>query len=179
MATFVLPRRAYYHRTACHRGHCPAQTAFGLGASDLTPGAEQPAVLLGSVAGFAEAAQRLLPKAAGLRLAESTVERATEAAGDRPGRALAAGQTFGVAADWDWPEDARGRTVAYVSVVATGVPVQGPNGVEAGGRMAWAGKVFAPRPQAKDVKDAKDVAVAVAVAAAGPPRPGTPATWPG
>jgi hypothetical protein len=168
MGSFVLPQRAYYHCTACHQGHCPAQTAFGLGASDLTPGAEQLAVLLGSVASFAEAAQRLLPKAAGLRLAESTVERATEAAGDRLGQALAAGETFGVAADWDWPEDAQGRTVAYVSVDATGVPIQGPNGVEAEGRMAWVGKVFAPRPQAKDVKDVKD-AEGNAVAAAGRP----------
>src|SRR4051812_46159051 len=45
MGTFVLPRRAYYHCTACHRGHCPAEAALGLGASGLTPGAEQLAVL--------------------------------------------------------------------------------------------------------------------------------------
>lgn len=161
MGTFVLPRRAYYHCTACHQGHCPAEAAFGLGASDLTPGAEQLAVLLGSVASFAEAARRLLPKAAGLRLAESTVERATEAAGHRLGQALAAGETFGGVADWTWTEDARGRTVAYVSVDATGVPIQGEGGVQAEGRMAWVGKVFAPRPQAKakakaKAKDAED-----------------------
>jgi hypothetical protein len=169
MGTFVLPQRAYYHCTACHRGHCPAEAAFGLGASDLTPGAEQLAVLMGTVASFAEAAQRLLPKAAGLRLAESTIERATEAAGHRLGQALTAGETFGVAADWVWPEDAGGRTIAYVSDDATGVPIQGPNGVEAEGRMAWVGKVFAPRPPAKD---AKDLAVAAAgrTAAAGHAR---------
>ena len=172
MGSFVLPQRAYYHCTACHRGHCPAEAAFGLGASDLTPGAEQLAVLFGSVASFAEAAKKLLPKASGLRLAESTIERATEAAGDRLGRALAAGDTLGAAADWDWPEDAEGRTVAYVSVDATGVPIQGPNGVEAEGRMAWVGKVFAPRPQARDVEDARGNAVAAAgrLAAAGHAR---------
>jgi hypothetical protein len=115
----------------------------------LTPGAEQLAVLFGTTASFAEAAEKLLPKASGLRLAESTIERATEAAGDRLGKALAAGETFGVAADWVWPEDKAGRTVAYVSIDATGVPIQGPGGVEAEGRMAWVGKVFAPKPEVK------------------------------
>ena len=85
MGTFVLHQRAYYHCTTCHAGHCPADDAFGLGASDLTAGAEQLAVLFGTTASFAEAAERLLPKASGLRLAESTVERATEAAGRSAG----------------------------------------------------------------------------------------------
>jgi hypothetical protein len=150
MGPFVLSQRAYYHCSTCRGGHCPADDAFGLRASDLTAGAEQLAVLFGTTASFAEAAERLLPKASGLRLAESTVERATEAAGVRLGEALAAGQTLGVAADWRWPLDASGRTVAYVSVDATGVPIQGPGGVEAEGRMAWVGKIFAPKPQAKD-----------------------------
>jgi len=146
MGPITVERRAYYHCSACRKGHCPADAGFGLGASDLTAGAEQLAVLFGTVASFAEAAEKLLPKASGLRLAESTIERATEAAGHRLGEALAAGATFGVAAGWDWPEDARGRTTAYVSIDATGVPIQGPGGVEAEGRMARVGKVFAPKP---------------------------------
>jgi hypothetical protein len=149
MGTFVLQRRAYYHCTACRKGHCPADQAFALAATDLTPGAEQLATLFGTTASFAEAAEKLLPKASGLSLAESTIERATEAAGTRLGRAIADGQALGVAANWAWPLDAAGRGVAYVSVDATGVPIQGPGGVQADGRMAWVGKVFAPRPQAK------------------------------
>jgi hypothetical protein len=149
MGTFVLHQRAYYHCTTCHKGQCPAYDAFGLGASDLTPGAEQLAVLFGTTASFAEAAEKLLPKASGLRLAESTIERATEAAGHRLGQALADGQTLGKAADWAWPLDAAGRSVAYVSIDATGVPIQGPDGVKADGRMAWVGKVFAPKSQVK------------------------------
>ena len=145
----VLARRAYYHCTACRKGHCPVDAGFGLGASDLTAGAEQLAVLFGTVASFAEAAEKLLPRASGLRLAESTIERATEAAGQRLGDALAAGQTFGKASDWAWPVDAAGRTVAYVSVDATGVPMQGPGGAPSEGRMAWVGKVFAPRAEAQ------------------------------
>lgn len=151
----ALARRAYYHCTACRKGHCPVDAGFGLGASDLTAGAEQLAVLLGTVASFAEAAEKLLPKASGLRLAESTVERATEAAGQRLGDALAAGHTYGQAADWAWPVDAAGRTVAYVSVDATGVPMQGPGGTPAEGRMAWVGKVFAPRAEARPGRPAR------------------------
>jgi hypothetical protein len=149
MGTLVLHRRAYYHCTTCRKGHCPADDALGLRGSDLTAGAEQLAVLFGTTASFAEAAEKLLPKASGLRLAESTIERATEAAGQRLGEALTHGQTFGVAADWAWPLDAAGRGVAYVSIDATGVPIQGERGVRSEGRMAWVGKVFAPRPQVK------------------------------
>lgn len=149
MGPMALIRRAYYHCTACRKGHCPADAGFGLGVSDLTAGAEQLAVLFGTTASFKEAAEKLLPKASGLRLAESTVERATEAAGTRLGEALAAGQTFGKPADWAWPLDATGRSVAYVSIDATGVPIQGGRGVQADGRMAWVGKVFSPRPEIK------------------------------
>lgn len=146
MGPLILGRRAYYHCPACHKGHSPADAGFGLGPSDLTAGAEQLAVLFGTNHSFAETAKKFLPKASGLRLAESTIERATEAAGERLGEALAAGQALGKATDWPWPVDADGRTVAYVSVDATGVPIQGKGGVAAEGRMAWVGKVFAPKP---------------------------------
>jgi hypothetical protein len=57
-----------------------------VGAADLTPGAQEAVSLAGLLASFAEAATKILPKLAGLRLAESTVERATEAAGARLAR---------------------------------------------------------------------------------------------
>jgi hypothetical protein len=79
---------------------------------------------------------------AGARLAEKTVERTTEAAGARIGAALDQGQTFGIARDWDWYLDALGRRIAYLSVDATGVPQQGPEGAAAPGRMAWVGMVY-------------------------------------
>jgi hypothetical protein len=150
MGPIVLRQRAYYSCPACRHGHCPADAALGLGAQGLTPGAEQLVSLAGTVASFAEAAAKLLPKMAGLRLAESTVERTTEAAGQRLGAAPAVGRTFGAAADWPWPADARGRPTAYVSLDATGVGMQGPGGIEADGRMAYVGKVFAPRPEPGD-----------------------------
>ena len=155
MGAMVLRRRAYYHCSVCRKGHCPADDAFGLTGNDLTPGAEKLAVLFGTTASFAEAAEKLLPKASGLRLAESTFERATEAAGDRLGQALAEGKALGVAADGTWPKDAAGQSVAYVSIDAAGVPIQGEGGVEADGRMAWVGKVFAPKSPAKPAEAAR------------------------
>lgn len=136
--------RAYYYCRRCRAGHCPADAALGLAGGELTPAARELAALAGTLASFAEAAEKVLPRLAGLRLAESTVERVTEAAGAELGRRLAAGEVFGGAAAWAWPRDARGRTVAYVSVDATGVGLQGPNGSAAEGRMADVGLVFDP-----------------------------------
>jgi hypothetical protein len=115
-----------------------------LDGTDLTPGAREAVSLAGLLSSFAEAAEKVLPRLAGLRLAESTVERATEAAGALLGRRRAAREVFGPQADWAWGTDARGRTCAYVSVDATGVGQQGPGGGAAEGRMAYVGLVFAP-----------------------------------
>jgi len=100
--------------------------------------------LAGTLESFAEAAGKVLPRLAGLRVAESTAERATEAAGARLARRRAAGEVFGPARDWPWPVDARGRAVAYVSVDATGVGMQGPAASAAEGRMAYVGLVYCP-----------------------------------
>src|SRR5262249_48942428 len=93
--------RAYYYCRHRRRGHCPWDTVRRLTASDLTPAAEELVSLAGALTRFAEAAEKVLPRLAGLRLAESTAERTTEAAGQRLRRRRAAGQTFGRA--WDWP----------------------------------------------------------------------------
>jgi len=115
-----------------------------LTASDLTPAAEELVSLAGTLTSFAEAAQKVLPRMAGLRLAESTAERTTEAAGQRLRRQRVAGQTFGTARDWPWPKDARGRRCAYVSVDATGVGMQGDKGAAREGRMAYVGLIYCP-----------------------------------
>jgi hypothetical protein len=80
--------------------------------ADLSPAAEELVSLAGTLTSFAEAADKVLPRMAGLRLAESTAERTTEAAGQRLRQQRAAGHTFSPARDWPWPKDARGRTCA-------------------------------------------------------------------
>jgi hypothetical protein len=150
MGEITLVDRAYYLCKTCHAGHVPIDTALGFSAAKLTPAAEQVATLAGTVGSFAEAAEKLLPRLAGLRLAESTVERTTEAAGQRLGDLWADGQTLGLDADWRWNHDALGRTVAYVSIDATGVGIQGDGAARADGRMVWVGKVFNPRVESTE-----------------------------
>src|SRR5215831_16071524 len=124
-------RRHYYLCPACHHGTCPRDALLGLGAHDLTPAAEEAVCLAGVQASFAEAAERTLARLAGLRVSESTAQRATEAAGARLAAAQAAGATFGPDVPWAWHRDAGGQTVAYVAVDATGVGQQGPGGAAA------------------------------------------------
>jgi hypothetical protein len=138
----VRVERAYYYCRECHAGHSPRDAALGLTAGDLTRGACEAVSLTGTLASFAEAAEKTLPKLCGLRVSESTVERATERAGVDVGERLAAGHTFGPATPWEWGEDADGKTVGYVSADLTGVRMQGVNGAGADGRMAAVGMVF-------------------------------------
>jgi hypothetical protein len=98
--------------------------------------------LAGALSSFAEAAQKTLPKLAGLSVSESTVERTTARVGRDVGERLVGGQTFGERKAWEWSKDARGQTVAYVSADATGVGMQGERGAAAEGRMAAVGMVW-------------------------------------
>ena len=140
----VTVTRPYYYCPACRSGHSPRDAALGLTAADLTRGAAELAALAGALGSFAEAAEKTLPKLAGLRVSESTVERTAERAGAAVGRRLAAGETFGPAARWDWATDADGRTVGFVGADLTGVGMQGPNAAAADGRMAAVGMVWNP-----------------------------------
>ena len=112
----------------------------------MTPAAEQLATLAGAVADSFGKGADLLHEMAGLRLCESTVQRTTEGVGRRLAELLQAGVTFGPRVAWDWQRDARGRTVAYVTVDATGTRQQGPGAVAAQGRMAYVAGVYNPAP---------------------------------
>jgi hypothetical protein len=138
--------RHYYHCPTCQQGFCPWDTVLGLTPAALSPAAEEVTCLAGVQASFAEASTKTLPKLAGLRLGESTVERTTEAAGRRVADALVAGQAFGPARDWAWHKDADGQTVAYIAADATGVGQQGPGGAKADGRMANVAVLYNPVP---------------------------------
>ncbi len=71
--------------------------------------------MAGVLGSFADGAERVLRKMAGLRLSESTVERTTEAAGERVAAQLAAGESLGPSRPWNWQKDAAGRSCAYVT----------------------------------------------------------------
>jgi hypothetical protein len=143
----VQLERHYYHCDLCGKGFCPWDERLHLTPKALSPAAEEVVCIAGVQAPFAEASHKTLRRLAGLRLSESTVERTTEAAGQRVVDALHAGQTFGPPTPWDWHKDADGKSVAYVSVDATGVGQQGPNGAETEGRMANVAVIYNPVPE--------------------------------
>jgi hypothetical protein len=137
--------RCYYHCRACGRGHVPWDRELGLGTATLTPAASEVASIAGVQTSFVQSAEVTLQKLCGLRLSESTVERVTEAAGERLAKLLHDKVTFGERKRWTWQRDARGRRCAYVSLDATGVRQQGDQAAKAEGRMAYVGMIYNPR----------------------------------
>jgi hypothetical protein len=141
-------QRPYYHCPHCHGGHYPGDQALGQRHPTLTAGAERVVTLVGTIEAFATAADLILPEVAGLRLSESTVERTTEAAGERLADLLGEGHTLGPVgpkAIWDWNRDALGDRVAYISIDATGIGMQGPDAGRVPGRMAYVGMIYDPQ----------------------------------
>ena len=136
--------RAYYYCRRCGQGQYPFDARAGLPEHQLTPAVERPASLAGGVSPSFEKGAELLEEMSGVDLSESTVERTTEDVGARIAVLLNAGVTFGPRTVWSWRRDARGRTVAYVSIDATGTRQQGPGGRRAEGRMAYVGGIFNP-----------------------------------
>ncbi len=120
---------------------------MGLTAKRLTPAAEELVTLMGTTGeSFEEAAEKLLPKMASVRLSESTVQRTSEAAGHRLGKLLHEKHVLGGPTPWKWHKDARGISCAYVSIDATGVKQQASGGGVAEGRMPYVAMVFNPVP---------------------------------
>lgn len=141
--------RCYYHCRGCGRGHVPWDAELGLGVATLTPAASEVTSIAGVQNSFAQSSEVTLKKLCGLRLSESTVERVTEAAGERVAMLLDE-KTFGEKKCWPWQRDARGKTCAYVSLDATSVRQQGQRGARADGRMAYVGMVYNSRSEHDD-----------------------------
>jgi hypothetical protein len=147
-----LPR-AYYHCPHCCQGWFPWDQILRV-LNRRTPGAEEVIALLGTSDSFVKVADRTLYKATGLDLSESTIQRATEAAGTRLGEMLKAKQLrCQPSKEWQWHEDLEGQPCAYVGVDATGVMMQGPGASKADGRMAYVGMLFNPQPLAAEDRD--------------------------
>lgn len=87
----VRVSRGYDHCRHSHAGHCPRDVALGLTTVDLSRGATAAVAVAGAVGRFAEAARKVRPVSAGLRVTESPVERV----GADVGRRLGEGRTFG------------------------------------------------------------------------------------
>jgi hypothetical protein len=138
--------RAYYYCRRCGQGRCPFDQHAAIPEHNVTPAVERLASLAGGVSSSFEKGAELLDEMSGVPLSESTVERITEDVGTRIAALLAASITFGPRVQWQGRRDAQGRTVAYVSLDATGTRQQGPRGARAEGRMAYVASVFNPPP---------------------------------
>jgi hypothetical protein len=139
-------QRAYYYCRRCGHGLAPFDAHAGIPDHHLTAAVEQLTALAGGVCDSFEKGAELLQEMAGVRLSESTVERTTEDVGERIALLLGQGTTFGPPVAWPWHKDAKGRSVAYVTIDATGTRQQGPGGHAAEGRMAYVAGVYNPAP---------------------------------
>lgn len=139
-------RRAYYYCRRCGQGYCPWDEQVGLTSQNLTPAVQRLATLAGAVADSFGKGAELLEEMASVVLSESTVERTTEACGQRLASHLQEGKTIGPAKDWDWHLDYAGYRCAYIGLDGIIVPQQGPGGQQAEGKQAYVGVLFNPRP---------------------------------
>lgn len=144
--------RGYYHCRHCQRGQFPWDALLRLSPQGLTPAAQEVTALAGIQESFAKAAGRTLRKLAGIRLCESTVQRTTQTSGARLEALQRAGVALATPRPWEWNRDVAGRTCAYVSIDATGILMQGPDGAKADGRMVNVGMVFNPQPREADAE---------------------------
>lgn len=135
--------RAYYRCRHCRREWCVGDESLRV-VQGRSPGAREVITLAGTLEPFEEGARRVLGRMVGLRLAAATVRRVTEGVGDALAARRASGETFGPRRAWRWHVDARGQSVAYLSLDATGVQQQGPRREKVEGRMANVGAVFNP-----------------------------------
>src|SRR2546427_8719918 len=75
-------QRAYYYCGRCKQSFMPYDDVLGL-RDEISPGLMPLVCLAGTLLPFADAAQDVLQRFAGVRVSPSTVLRCTEAAGER------------------------------------------------------------------------------------------------
>jgi len=138
----VTINRHYYYCEACQSGVHPRDADLHIQGSRYSLAAQEVITLAGVLASFEEGATKTLTTMSGISASASTVQRITERVGGDVGERLDEGETFGPPADWKWTTDASGKTVAYVGVDHTGVPMQAPDGSKAEGRMAAVGMIW-------------------------------------
>jgi hypothetical protein len=141
-------QRAYYYCHRCHQSFIPYDEVLGL-VDEISPGLMPLVCLAGTLLPFADAAEDVLKRFAGVRTSASTVLRCTEAAGER----LRAQQKQGrmvrptqAEPKWTAPRDA-GQPKAYVGLDAFSVPMQGAGAGKAEHRMLYTALLYTPKKE--------------------------------
>jgi hypothetical protein len=141
----VRLQRAYYYCGRCRQSYLPYDEAVGL-ADELSPGLVPLVCLAGTLAPFADAAEDVLKRFAGVRVSASTVLRCTEGHGERlraqqrEGRMV---QPTQAEPRWTAPREA-GQPKAYVGLDAFSVPMQGAGAGKAEHRMLYSALLYTP-----------------------------------
>jgi hypothetical protein len=144
----VKVRRAYYYCGRCKQSFIPYDEALGL-VDEISPGLMPLVCLAGTLLPFADAAEDVLKRFAGVRLSPSTVLRCTEAAGER----LRAQQKEGrmvqpTQAERKWTAArAAVQPAAYVGLDAFSVPMQGVQASQAEHRMLYTALLYTPQKE--------------------------------
>jgi hypothetical protein len=141
-------QRAYYYCGRCHQSFLPYDDALGL-VDEISPGLLPLVCLAGTLLPFADAAEDVLQRFAGVRVSASTVLRRTEGEGER----LRAQQKEGrmvqpTQAEPKWTASREeGQPAAYVGLDAFSVPMQGPGASKAEHRMLYTALLYTPQKE--------------------------------
>jgi len=144
----VQVRRAYYYCGRCKQSFIPYDEAVGI-TDELSPGLVPLVCLAGTLVPFADAAEDVLRRFAGVRISPSTVLRCTEGQGER----LRAQQKDGRMVEpaqaepkWQAPRT-EGQPRAYIGLDAFSVPMQGPGAGKAEHRMLYTALLYTPQKE--------------------------------
>jgi hypothetical protein len=141
-------QRAYYYCGRCKQSFLPYDDVLGL-VDEISPGLMPLVCLAGTLLPFADAAEDILQRFAGVRLSASTVLRCTEGAGERlraqqkEGRMV---QPMQAEPKWTASRDA-GQPTAYVGLDAFSVPMQGVQASKAEHRMLYTALLYTPQKE--------------------------------
>ncbi len=144
----VKVQRAYYYCGRCKQSFLPYDDVLGL-VDEISPGLMPLVCLAGTLAPFADAAEDVLKRFAGVRVSASTVLRSTEGEGER----LRAQQKEGRMVEptqpepkWTAPHE-EGQPAAYVGLDAFSVPMQGEEASKAEHRMLYTALFYTPEKE--------------------------------
>jgi len=144
----VKVQRAYYYCGRCHQSFLPYDDVLGL-TDEISPGLMPLVCLAGTLVPFADAAEDVLKRFAGVRLSPSSVLRCTEGTGER----LRAQQKEGrmvqppqAEPTWTAPRPP-GQPAAYVGLDAFSVPMQGAGASKAEHRMLYTALLYTPEKE--------------------------------
>jgi hypothetical protein len=141
----VQVQRAYYYCGRCKQSYLPYDEALGL-VDEISPGLMPLVCLAGTLLPFADAAEDVLKRFAGVRLSASTVLRCTESGGERLRAQLKEGRMVEpTAREPKWTAARKeGQPAAYVGLDAFSVPMQGPQASKAEHRMLYTALLYTP-----------------------------------